>query len=542
MRIQINEQARTRIEDFSKQRNFPSTGVLAIKCLQCGREMYGQWKIPAKVKLGKTYPDYESIGCPSVEKEIDSFTKMKKCPFCGGEVWAYTKCDGFNRYKRGEVYVDWLGRHSNKLNLQFYSLNDSIELLDKDTINSKIENLIKLYDVSVTVSVNSSINEIKNSPEQLQTYIQQLIHLESNIYALKERLPALYYRQIQINRTLVFESTQPSPFEDKKEDIEADLTKAKTNVTYAEEDLHSAEDVLSHAKAELLEIETNHIKIDYPQKPEEPQYETAGFFNKKRILSENAEKKQRYEQALKEYESKLSECEQQRIKYSPETKREEVKKAEEDVLNAKTKLSIVTEELKKAEKIYGERITELEKLEAENSHVLSPSGLLNESIEKEIQEAEQLLKKLYLARNELYAYNIVFIKYRDIVALSTFYEYLMSGRCTSLEGADGAYNIYEAEIRANMIISQLSVVIEKLEEIKQGQYMLYSELQTANASLSSLNEKMDNAVKSIESIETNTSKIIENTELIAYNTEATAYYSKKNAELTDALGFMMAFK
>ena len=38
------------------------------------------------------------------------------------------------------------------------------------------------------------------------------------------------------------------------------------------------------------------------------------------------------------------------------------------------------------------------------------------------------------------------------------------------------------------------------------------------------------------------SKIADNTEVIAYNTEKTAYYAKKNAELTNALGFLVALK
>jgi hypothetical protein len=37
-------------------------------------------------------------------------------------------------------------------------------------------------------------------------------------------------------------------------------------------------------------------------------------------------------------------------------------------------------------------------------------------------------------------------------------------------------------------------------------------------------------------------KIADYTQVIAYNTERTAFYSKRNAELTNALGFMVALK
>ena len=125
----------------------------------------------------------------------------------------------------------------------------------------------------------------------------------------------------------------------------------------------------------------------------------------------------------------------------------------------------------------------------------------------------------------------------------------MSGRCTSLTGADGAYNIYESEIRMNRVIAQLDTVISSLEEIKQNQYMMYQEMRSISASLQSLNTTMDKALTSIQGIEANTTSmngylehISKNSDVIAHNTAVTAYYSKVNAELTNALGFMVALK
>lgn len=116
-------------------------------------------------------------------------------------------------------------------------------------------------------------------------------------------------------------------------------------------------------------------------------------------------------------------------------------------------------------------------------------------IDEEISEAEETLKKTIQAKKELYSCNVIYGKYRNFVALSSFYEYLMSGRCMSLEGPNGAYNIYEAEIRANQIISQLSDVLNSLEQIKSSQYMAYSQLRAINSKLSNLSEKMDIALR-----------------------------------------------
>ena len=117
-----------------------------------------------------------------------------------------------------------------------------------------------------------------------------------------------------------------------------------------------------------------------------------------------------------------------------------------------------------------------------------------------------------------------------------------------LEGADCAYNIFESEIRANRVVAQLDTVISSLEDIKENQYMIYQEMRTTNAMLGRLNTTMDRALSSIQGIESNTThmneymeRIAENSDVIAHNTAVTAYYSKINAELTNALGYMVAF-
>ena len=92
----------------------------------------------------------------------------------------------------------------------------------------------------------------------------------------------------------------------------------------------------------------------------------------------------------------------------------------------------------------------------------------------------------------------------------------------------------------NTVISQLSRVIESLEQIKDNQFTIYSALQKMNNQLSTLNNTLDKALLSISKIEKATANIEQNSKIIAYNTERTAYYAKKNAELTNALGYMVA--
>ena len=118
-----------------------------------------------------------------------------------------------------------------------------------------------------------------------------------------------------------------------------------------------------------------------------------------------------------------------------------------------------------------------------------------------------------------------------------------------LEGIDGAYNIYESEIRLDTIVSQLDHVIESLEKIQKNQFLIYSAIKETKVQLMNLNDSMDKAVSSLSrierstlNIEKNTKEIAENTAVAAYYSQVSAYYSKKTAEMTDALGFIMALK
>lgn len=97
-----------------------------------------------------------------------------------------------------------------------------------------------------------------------------------------------------------------------------------------------------------------------------------------------------------------------------------------------------------------------------------------------IKQHKSYLTSLEGALQKVYAENIIFPKYRNIVAITAINEYLQSGRCSELEGASGAYNLYEMELRQNIIIGQMSVIVDNLEQIRNNQYSLYSELTKAN--------------------------------------------------------------
>ena len=78
-------------------------------------------------------------------------------------------------------------------------------------------------------------------------------------------------------------------------------------------------------------------------------------------------------------------------------------------------------------------------------------------------KVEEISKSL----DSLYSLNIIYPKYRYMVAVIRMLEYFESGRCTALTGADGAYNKYEDEVTQETIISRLDVAINCLYQLKE---------------------------------------------------------------------------
>lgn len=138
-------------------------------------------------------------------------------------------------------------------------------------------------------------------------------------------------------------------------------------------------------------------------------------------------------------------------------------------------------------------------------------------------EQNNLNEKLKCTENvleQMYAANIIFPKYRNIIAVSSFYEYILSGRCDELEGRDGAYNIFENEVRMELIVYKMDEIINKLDEIKEHQYMLYSAMQESNQRINKLSNELDSIVANSQRIEENTQMMEYYSWISATNTEA----------------------
>lgn len=156
-------------------------------------------------------------------------------------------------------------------------------------------------------------------------------------------------------------------------------------------------------------------------------------------------------------------------------------------------------------------------------------------LDEQVTLAEENLKTAVSTLQQLYSYGIVHPKYRNLVALCTFHEYLETGRCSALEGPDGAYNLYESELRTEIIIGHLEQIESKLDTIIDNQREICATLRSIDQSLANIDAKTTKAIDLLGSIDTNS-------KATAIAAETNSYYTEKNNRMLDALGFLVALK
>lgn len=133
-----------------------------------------------------------------------------------------------------------------------------------------------------------------------------------------------------------------------------------------------------------------------------------------------------------------------------------------------------------------------------------------------LQETQKIL-------NNYFDLNIIYPKYRNMSCVAAMLEYFKSGRCDTLEGHEGAYNILENDIKFGKIISQFNIVIQKLDAIKDNQYMLYDAINECNRSVNNVsNQIISSASRISNQIEQASKQTSQQLDSIAYTNEIAA--------------------
>lgn len=401
---------------------------------------------------------------------------------------------------------------------------------------------------------NSYAEKILISKDNLKQYLSNLIHIESEIQFLKEYLIKLQFYKAENEKDLkkgekYLKEKVPTEIKYSTLDIvgEIELIEHKINnsknyldknIKIEESDVGIDEPVLPQIDKPIRPTMPTLKTLVKPIMPNKPNYQTPNFFNKKKVTLQNEELRKEYEKQVALYAQMLQQYEEdvKNNSYLQKIYEDEVAMYEEEAEAYKTMQEAYTKALKKYntayEKAYNKacrnkekRFIEICTKELENkkkeltiaeekvsdeldialkmAYTKFPEMQVKYLLTEQIEIIKKELKEATKVRNELYSYNVVYGKYRNYVAMSTIYEYIDSGRCETLEGADGAYNLFETELRANLIISQLSSITTSLEQIKGNQFVLYKELKAVNKNLKNIDSSICGAINAIGEVNKN---------------------------------------
>lgn len=438
----------------------------------------------------------------------------------------------------------------------------------------------------------------------IKKYLEILIDMQTNIIYYEEELKLLLKNKASVERALKnLDLDEENIIIRQKSEREVKKT-INSLEKKLEKHFYSLGNEIGLEVPEKLEKIEMPIKPKAPRKPRiykceldepvKPLLMTPGLFNRRKIEELNKQKEDAYFLEYKKYKEELDKIneknekaknkyneqkleydknnevyQQNLVKYekyqleieSISEKQNEfkstVKKYIEDVISnpSESNNPNVVKIISEVENLYDE-IQSLEKqiddgkcglnLKMKNEKYLE-NYLKYIFLDNQIQEVSEQLKKEYEIQEQLLSYNIIYEKYNDIVAWTSIYEYLDSERCYDLSGPDGAYNLYESEIRANIIISKLDTIISKLDEIKQNQFMLYGIMKEIKKAVFGLNEVVTDMLGELKQIKTGEddaakllTEIKKSSAYIAYNSEKNLKYTQAIARTNKALLYMEA--
>ncbi len=517
-------------------------------CENCCEEMFWQTiEVAYKLNISTAAEHYNDPVAKCIKESSDkinnketdierSVYKLKLCPICGaplrkeegggkfGKIGAYKTGGFFNRFT---AWSFWYGNNSPKefyskdgyykdlqecflkmkdLREEVYSSEDekASEVLYKNIIDECTDT------TSVSFTRNNSIQNDLSDLNKLQEYILTAIELEECKLSLESRIKQITSRIPASDRNAKLAKNQ------QLQSRSIEIEEKRNNFEKEKEEIEVNTFGLS-----MLELPNEPIQ---PVRPEEPKYEIPGLFNKKKVQKANEILKTKYDEAVQEYNEKKQTYDKQFEEYT-----ETCSKITDQNNETERRIVQTREVLLNQKREELEQEIEIIKEACDSEDSFAPAIAESMLFTEELKEAKEAYITLLNEKEKYYAYNIIFPKYRNLEALSSIYEYLMTGRCNSLQGSNGAYNLYETELRQNIIIAKLDYVINQLEQIKNSQFMLYESVKKVQDSLKSIAGKMEAACSALYSMQDNTGRILTNSEVIANNTSVMAYYTKKNA-------------
>ena len=258
----------------------------------------------------KKYQDLQKENIKEVVAVIDAeMDKLKNgiiCPVCENHIahdseTLSVRGDSLNSSEIGPLLnkktrtVYWChGEYENLRNvaIEFGKIKKEIKEKDEAEAKKKIKNLhkqCKAYRFEANNLIDTKI--ISKDVSNLREYLASIIKLESNERWLAERLEQLYLNEKEIERLAVREKSLK-------------IKSKKEKVIIGEAECKKIVDQIKQLDGITMQ-QAGFILPPPPQKPNEPLYETPGFFNKKKVATENERKRFAYKNECTKYEQEL---------------------------------------------------------------------------------------------------------------------------------------------------------------------------------------------------------------------------------------------
>lgn len=138
-------------------------------------------------------------------------------------------------------------------------------------------------------------------------------------------------------------------------------------------------------------------------------------------------------------------------------------------------------------------------LENRKSEILNDKKI--EILTQELEKLGNLKDDTNSVLKKYYDLNIISSEYRYFEAVGWFYEYFSTERCSSLQGSDGAYEIFEKELSEGKIINKkFSDISESLETTNNDRHLLYTALKNSHAWVDKVTESIKSIITDIDCI------------------------------------------
>ena len=183
---------------------------------------------------------------------------------------------------------------------------------------------------------------------------------------------------------------------------------------------------------------------------------------------------------------------------------------------------------------------------------LTTCKMMRERIGDKIAKFESQKSQVSISRSEierklrhLYEKNIIYSKYRNLVALSYIADYLESGIADELSGPNGAYAQYENDARTQKIcnsIEELKEIVESgFSNVLHAQSQIYQALVEIRGGVYQIQRSVDNVYSALGQAASTLGTLLKNEQEFSERTSQQLAQIRQAAEVTAKDTSMIAF-